>query len=155
MTMPMSSPPPGFSPFASPPPVAGSEGKSKAKPEGKPEDGKKKKKAEESSGETRVGRGVPGSGGGGGSTPPSSMDSSLTDDDSSADTSAIRSMLKRKVQHQLERPKSSLGSVKIEEFSGERFKYVKWKKAVEAQQQLYRLEEEELAMLVSLSTKSS
>ena len=81
------------------------------------------------------------------------MDSSLTDDDSSADTSAIRSMLKRKVQHQLERPKSSLGSVKIEEFSGERFKYVKWKKAVEAQQQLYRLEEEELAMLVYLSTK--
>ena len=153
MTMPMSSPPPGFSPFASPPPVAGSEGKSKAKPEGKPEDGKKKKKAEESSGETRVGRGAPGSGGGGGSTPPSSMDSSLTDDDSSADTSAIRSMLKRKVQHQLERPKSSLGSVKIEEFSGERFKYVKWKKAVEAQQQLYRLEEEELAMLVYLSTK--
>ncbi|CAK9054149.1 unnamed protein product [Durusdinium trenchii] len=35
--------------------VTRSEGKSKAKPEGKPEDGKKKKKAEESSGETRVG----------------------------------------------------------------------------------------------------
>ncbi|CAK9032878.1 Retrovirus-related Pol polyprotein from transposon TNT 1-94, partial [Durusdinium trenchii] len=57
------------------------------------------------------------------------------------------------VIHQMERPKSSLGSVRIEEFSGERFRYTKWKKAVEAQQQLYRLEEQELAMLVYLSTK--
>lgn len=30
---------------------------------------------------------------------------------------------------------------------------MKWKKAVEAQQQLYRLEEQELAMLVYLSTR--
>lgn len=74
-------------------------------------------------------------------------------EDSSVDTSAIHSMLKRRVHHQLERPKSSLGSVKVEEFSGERFKYTKWKKAVEAQQELYRLEEQELAMLVYLSTK--
>ena len=62
-------------------------------------------------------------------------------------------MLKRKVIHQMERPKSSLDSVRIEEFSGERFRYTKWKKAVEAQQLLYRLEEQELAMLVYLSTK--
>ena len=49
----------------------------------------------------------------------------------------------------MERPKSSLGSVtvKIEEFAGERYRYTKWKKAVEAQQELYRLEEQELSWL--------
>ena len=45
------------------------------------------------------------------------------------------------------RPKSSLGSVKIEEFYGKRSRYLKWKKAVQARQRLYKLEEEELAML--------
>ncbi|CAK9032730.1 Uncharacterized protein (Fragment) [Durusdinium trenchii] len=84
---------------------------------------------------------------GGGSTSPET-----SEDESSVETSAIRLMLKRRVQ-QMERPKSSLGSVRIEEFAGERYKYTKWKKAVEAQRQLCRLEEQELAMLVYLSTK--
>ena len=100
------------------------------------------------------GGGVPPSSNGSSSSPPEPTESEVTDpEDSSADTSAIRSMLKRRVKSSLERPKSSLGSVKIEEFAGERYRYLKWKKAVEAQQQLYRLDEEELAMLVYLSTK--
>ena len=46
-----------------------------------------------------------------------------------------------------------MGTVKIEEFYGDRTRYVKWKKAIEAQAELYRLEDAELAMLVYLSTK--
>lgn len=90
----------------------------------------------------------PGDGG-----PPGSSSADTSDQDSSVDTSAIRSMLKRRVKQNMERPKSSLGSVKIEEFAGERSRYAKWKKAVEAQQQLYRLDEEELAMLIYLSSR--
>lgn len=90
----------------------------------------------------------PGDGG-----PPGSSPADTSDQDSSVDTSAIRSMLKRRVKQNMERPKSSLGSVKIEEFAGERSRYAKWKKAVEAQQQLYRLDEEELAMLIYLSSR--
>ena len=75
----------------------------------------------------------PGDGG-----PPGSMPTptDTSDPDSSVDTSAIRSMLKRRVKQNMDRPKSSLGSVKIEEYAGERSRYAKWKKAVEAQQQL-------------------
>ena len=92
----------------------------------------------------------PGDGG-----PPGSMPTptDTSDPDSSVDTSAIRSMLKRRVKQNMDRPKSSLGSVKIEEYAGERSRYAKWKKAVEAQQQLYRLDEEELAMLIYLSSR--
>ena len=53
-----------------------------------------------------------------------------------------------------DRPKSSIGSVKIEEFGGDRRKYQRWRKAVEAQSMLYRLEESEQAMLVHLSTRA-
>ncbi|CAE7928562.1 RE1, partial [Symbiodinium sp. KB8] len=52
-----------------------------------------------------------------------------------------------------DRPKSSIGSVKIEEFSGDRRRYLKWRRAIEAQEQLYRLEAAELTMLVYLSTR--
>lgn len=50
-------------------------------------------------------------------------------------------------------PKSSLGSVKVEEFWGDRSRYLKWKKTIQAQQCLYGLESQELAMLVYLSTR--
>ena len=122
----------------------------KTKPEDRSQKPKPEEKTLEEAGDRRPR--VPSGGGGGGSTPPISS-SEGDGEDSSVDTSAIRSMLKRRVHQQMERPKSSLGSVKVEEFAGERFKYTKWKKAVEAQQELYRLEEQELAMLVYLSTK--
>ena len=62
---------------------------------------------------------------------------------STAATSEIRSMLRRKHYRDGNdsRPKSSLGSVKIEEYYGDRSRYIKWKRAIEAQQHLYALNE--------------
>ena len=71
---------------------------------------------------------------------------------SSAATSDLRSLLRRRAREQ-ERPKSSIGSVRIEEFSGDRRRYLKWKRAIEAQEKLYRLDPGELSMLVYLSVK--
>ena len=71
---------------------------------------------------------------------------------SSAGTSDIRSLLRRRARH-FDRPKSSIGSVRIEDFSGDRKRYLKWKRAIEAQEQLYKLDATELTMLVYLSTK--
>ena len=55
---------------------------------------------------------------------------------SSAGTSELRSMLNKRVKKDQEwtRPKSSLGSVRIEEYWGDRSRYQKWKRAIEAQQ---------------------
>ena len=72
---------------------------------------------------------------------------------STAGTSEIKSYLRRRAAAGGDRPRSSLGTVKIDEFYGDRARYVKWKKAIEAQAELYRLEDAELAMLVYLSTK--
>ncbi|OLQ12139.1 Transposon Ty1-DR1 Gag-Pol polyprotein [Symbiodinium microadriaticum] len=71
---------------------------------------------------------------------------------SSAGTSELRSLLRRRAREGT-RPKSSIGSVKIEEFYGDRKKYRSWKRAIEAQTQLYQLEAQEVTMLVYLSTK--
>ena len=70
-------------------------------------------------------------------------------------TSEVRSMLRRraKKEDQQSRPRSSLGSVKIEEFYGDRSRYLKWKRAIEAQQHLYELQDGELSMLIYLSTR--
>ena len=78
------------------------------------------------------------------------------DDSSSAQTSEIRSMLRQRMKKEgdgYQRPKSSLGSVRIEEYWGERSRYVKWKRTIQAQQCLYGLESQELAMLIYLSTR--
>ena len=72
---------------------------------------------------------------------------------STAGTSETKSYLRRRAAAGGDRPRSSLGTVKIEEFYGDRARYIKWKKAIEAQAELYRLEDAELAMLVYLSTK--
>ena len=76
-------------------------------------------------------------------------------DVSSAPTSEIRSMLRQRIKKDGDgsRPKSSLGSVRIEEYYGERSRYIKWKRTIQAQQCLYGLENQELAMLVYLSTR--
>lgn len=73
-------------------------------------------------------------------------------EESSVRTSEVRSLLHRRMK-KMERPKSSLGSVKVEEFAGDRAKYQSWKKVVLAQQQLYKLEEAELSMLVYISCR--
>ena len=93
------------------------------------------------------------SSGGDSSNPSSSSYSRSSMTDSTARTSEVKSMLRKKVKNQYDRPRSSLGSVKIEEFYGDRSRYRKWKTAVQAQEVLYHLEEEELSMLIYLSTK--
>ena len=78
------------------------------------------------------------------------------DEESSVHTSDIRSMLRQRIKKEgdgWQRPKSSLGSVRIEEYWGERSRYVKWKRTIQAQQCLHGLESQELAMLVYLSTR--
>ncbi len=45
--------------------------------------------------------------------------------------------------------------MKLEDFAGERGKYRGWRSVVKAQQQLYRLEQTELAMLIYLSSIAS
>lgn len=105
-----------------------------------------KDEAEEGERRPRRGRGPPGS-------DPSSDPTTPEASESSVHTSEVRSLLRRRARLGQERPKSSLGSVKIEEFFGDRGRYLKWKRAVQAQQELYKLEENELAMLIYLSTK--
>ena len=61
-------------------------------------------------------------------------------------------MLRRRAREG-DRPKSAIGSVRLEEYSGDRRKYIKWKRAVQAQERLYRLDPSELAMLLYLSTR--
>lgn len=76
-----------------------------------------------------------------------------SEDSSTARTSEIEHLLRRRMQDRSERPKSSLGSVRIEDFYGDRQKYQAWRRVVFAQQQLYRLESAELAMLIYISCK--
>lgn len=88
-----------------------------------------------------------------GDAPGGSDDPHWSDTDgSTARTSEVKAMLQRRWGNQ-DRPKSSLGSVKLEDFCGERGKYRGWRRVVKAQQQLYRLESTELAMLIYLSCK--
>ena len=99
--------------------------------------------------------GPPGSedpGDGDGSEPPDDEESLIAP--STPATSEIKSMLRRRAHaEEGHRQKSSLGSVKIEEYHGDRSRYLKWKRTIQAQQQLYHLESNELAMLVYLSTR--
>ena len=54
------------------------------------------------------------------------------------------------------RKKPNIGSVKIEAFSdGKGEKYRRWRKAVEAAQILYELEDGELALLIYLAVKGA
>ena len=96
--------------------------------------------------------GPPGGGPGGPEDPDDPDGSEWTDPESSARTSEIRDLLQKKWKNQ-DRPKSSLGSVRIKYFAGERSKYRGWRRVVKAQQELYKLETTELAMLIYLSCK--
>ena len=71
---------------------------------------------------------------------------------STARTSEIQEMLQSQMKrNQQDRSKPSISQVKLETFRGSRSHFKDWKKILEAQQALYRLEEHELAMLVYLS----
>ena len=84
--------------------------------------------------------------------PLTELDVNMDTDSSSAGTSEIKSMLRKRAREG-ERPKSSIGSVKIEDFFGDRRRFRAWRRATEAQEVLYKLEPAELAMLLYLSTK--
>ena len=71
---------------------------------------------------------------------------------STARTVEIQEMLQSQARRsQQERSKPSISQVKVEAFRGSRSHFKDWKKILEAQQALYKLDEQELAMLVYLS----
>ena len=67
-------------------------------------------------------------------------------------TSELREMLKDQVRKTQDRNRPALSQIKIETFSGNRLKYRDWKKTLDAQRALYKLSDEELAILIYLST---
>ncbi len=76
---------------------------------------------------------------------------SRASDVSTARTSEIRELLGNRDKGGGDRNKPSLSQAKIEPFRGSRSHYKEWKRTLEAQRSLYRLEEGELAMLIYLS----
>ena len=72
-------------------------------------------------------------------------------DVSTARTEELREMLGSRGKGEGDRNKPSLSQVRIEPFKGSRSHYKEWKRTLEAQRSLYRLEDGELAMLIYLS----
>ena len=72
------------------------------------------------------------------------------DDVSSVATADLKDMLAGKMKKD-ERGKPALSQVKLEEFHGSRSHYQDWKRVLQAQQALFNLKEEALAMIVFLS----
>ena len=70
---------------------------------------------------------------------------------STAKTDELREMLGARGKGEGDRNKPSLSQVRIEPFKGSRSHYKEWKRTLEAQRALYRLEDGELAMLIYLS----
>ena len=60
-------------------------------------------------------------------------------------------MLTQQARKQQDRSKPSLSQVRLEMFKGSRTHYKEWKRTIEAQRALYRLDDAELAMLIYLS----
>ena len=94
-------------------------------------------------GRARAARG--GAGSGGARTPSAAA--------STVKTEELKEMLTTasKRQAMSDRSKPSLSQVRIEPFKGSRSHYKDWKRVLEAQKSLYKLEESELAMLIYLS----
>ena len=93
----------------------------------------------EAAGRARRPRGAPSEGSAAGST-------------STAKTSEVREMLAQAAKKQTqERSKPALSQIKIEPFRGSRQHYKDWRKILDAQRALYRLDDSELALLIYLS----
>ena len=84
--------------------------------------------------------------------PASSIGGAPSDGGTTAQTSVIRDLLRDQSKRSQDRGKASISQVKLETFKGRREHLKDWKKTLEAQRLLYRLTDEELAMLVFLST---
>ena len=88
-----------------------------------------------------------------GSVPGSVRGSAAASSDGSANTDEVRQLLQKSMKRQAaDRGRPNLTSVKLDQFRGNRTAYKDWKKTLKAQQALYKLTEEELAVLVYLNT---
>ena len=93
----------------------------------------------EEAGRARRPRGTPSDGSAAGST-------------STAKTSEVRELLAQAAKRQTqERSKPALSQIRIEPFRGNRQHYKDWRKILDAQRALYRLDDSELALLIYLS----
>ena len=79
--------------------------------------------------------------------PANSVGGAPSEGGSSAQTSVIRDLLRDQSKRSQDRGKTSISQVKLETFKGRREHFKDWKKTLEAQRLLYRLSDEELAML--------
>ena len=85
------------------------------------------------------------------SGPPSHGGSAAPSDISTVRTESIKELLKGRPGSSGERNRTNLGQVKLEVFKGDRAHYRNWIKTIQAQRQLYQLQDEELAVLMFLS----
>ena len=85
------------------------------------------------------------------SGPPSGGGSAAPSDISTVRTESIKELLKGRPGSSGERNRTNLGQVKLEVFKGDRAHYRNWIKTIQAQRQLYQLQDEELAVLMFLS----
>ena len=67
-------------------------------------------------------------------------------------TASVRDLLQQRENRQGDRARVNLGQVKLETFSGDRSQYRNWMKTIQAQKQLYQIQDNELAVLMFLST---
>ena len=67
-------------------------------------------------------------------------------------TDSVRDLLQQRGNRQGDRARANLGQVKLETFSGDRSQYRNWMKTIQAQKQLYQIQDNELAVLMFLST---
>ena len=85
----------------------------------------------------------------GGSGPSSAASSRRS---STINTASVRDLLQQRGNRQEGRMRANLGQVKLETFSGDRSQYRNWMKTIQAQKQLYGIQDNELSVLMFLST---
>ena len=92
----------------------------------------------------------------GGSNPPSlpSRGSAAPSSSRRTDTirtESVRQLLRDRPDQPEARARANLGQVRLETFSGDRSQYRNWMKTIQAQKQLYQIQDKELAVLLFLS----
>jgi len=66
-------------------------------------------------------------------------------------TESVRQLLRDRPDQPEARARANLGQVRLETFSGDRAQYRNWMKTIQAQKQLYQIQDKELAVLLFLS----
>ena len=93
----------------------------------------------------------PPGGGGPPSMPSRGSQASSSHRTSSVRTESVRQLLKERTDQPEGRARANLGQVRLETFSGDRSQYRNWMKTIQAQKQLYQIQDKELAVLLFLS----